>query len=461
MYGHDPHSGHDIRILTRRCCSIEGFDKDYFELPDDIEQPEEIREDRPKKKKKKKKRSALRIFAILLCIVLFCELLYCFVVFTDIGAIKSLREDFIGTALETNSHRWIADYFLPKYMVDSVSAKIQYIKNSQVGVNSERPTPSEPTAPTETSELPTESTEETEPNVNAAEEAFYELFWELNRSSFEDYLDEHPDVLANGWENIYINEAGLYDEGTTIYTSQGEQVLAVDAKNQILLVRVTGTGYLGVLAICKDPSQLRCEASEGIGRYGQTMGEIVEGSGGVIGMTGSGFFDPEGGGNGGILAGYTMCEGVGYGVHYDKPGYKRIELATDNRFYICDSNTETTPDTTDAVEFSPALIIDGELMVGGFYDWNGINPRAAIGQSERGEILMLVIEGRQVGRSIGTDVETCAHILKRHEGYTAMSVDGGTSAVMYYDGEYVTRCSNLNISSRLLPNAWVYGNYDE
>ena len=128
--------------------------------------------------------------------------------------------------------------------------------------------------------------------------------------------------------------------------------------------------------------------------------------------------------------------------------------------YIIDSFKPVASDVTDAVEFSPSLIVDVELTVGGFYNWSGINPRAAIGQSEKGEILMLVIEGRMIGRSIGTDVEECANILMRHKGYTAMNLDGGTSAVMWYDGEYVTKCSNTDISSRLLPNAWVYGNYE-
>lgn len=395
---------------------------------------------------------------MLLCIVLFFEALYCFLVFTKIEPIKDLRDAFIETALSTMSHQWLAELFLPKYMVEEVRAKDLYLRQKQAEHNSSRPTPSESV---ETSEPVTEATEPTEPDIDLAEEAFYELYWELSRTSFEEYLDDHPETLANGWENIYINEAGLYDEGTSIYTQQGEQVLAIDVPNKLLLVRVSGTGYLGVLAIGKDPAQLRCEASAGIGYYGQTLGEIVEGSGGVIGMTGSGFYDPDGNGSGGIIAGYAMCEGVPHGFHYGDTGYKRIELASDNRFYICNSNTETTPDTTDAVEFSPALIIDGELMVGGFYDWNGINPRAAIGQSEYGEILMLIIEGRQVGRSIGTDTETCAKILMKHKGYTAMNLDGGTSAVMYYHGEYVTRCSNRNIDSRLLPNAWVYGNYEE
>lgn len=58
-------------------------------------------------------------------------------------------------------------------------------------------------------------------------------------------------MTANGWDNIYINEAGLNDDGTDIYTAMGERVLAVDAKNKILLVRVEGSGYQGVLAIAQ------------------------------------------------------------------------------------------------------------------------------------------------------------------------------------------------------------------
>ena len=426
--------------------------------------PEEYDEDelpkRSKKRKKKKKNRKLRVITILLCIVLFFESLYCFFVFTDIPSIKNLREMYIDTALSTMTHQWLASAFLPEYMVDKIRLQRELLAQKQVGDNSHRPDSVTPTEPSSTTDSPFEENLD----LDTAEARFYELFWELNRTSFEEYLDEHPDVLANGWGHIYINEAGIYGEGTSIYTTMGEQVLAIDVENQILLVRVAGSkagnGYQGVLAIAKDPAQLRCGPSAGIGSYGQTLEDIVERSNGVLGMVGSGFYDPNGNGSGGIIAGYTMCEGESYGSHYRETGYKRIELTQDNKMYIIDSFEDVASDVTDAVEFSPALIIDGELSVGGFYNWSGINPRAAIGQSEKGEILMLVIEGRMPGRSIGTDVEECAEILMRHKGYTAMNLDGGTSAVMWYNGEYVTKCSNADIESRLLPNAWVYGNYE-
>ena len=69
---------------------------------------------------------------------------------------------------------------------------------------------------------------------------------------------------------------------------------------------------------------------------------------------------------------------------------------------------------------------------------------------------MLVIEGRFLD-SMGCPVIECVDIMMRHNCLTAMNLDGGTSAIMWYDGEYVTRCSNTALPyGRTLPNAWVY-----
>lgn len=384
-------------------------------------------------------------------------------VFTDISEIKHLREAFIETALSTMTHSWLAKYTLPEYMVEQVRLREEYLRKAQEGIvsdSSNRTTPTDEGTPEPTENIDATAETEAELPEDEQEKAFYELFWELNRTSFEEYLDKHPSVLDDGWDHIYINEASQDDEGTEIYTTMGEQVLAIDVENKLLLVRVSGTGYIGILAIGKDPAQLRVEVSDGIGSYGQDLGVIVDNNDGVIGITGSGFYDPNGGGNGGTLAGYTMCEGTEYGVHYEEYGYKRIELTKDNKMYIVESDSPVSDDVTDAVEFMPALIVDGNVLVSDDNSWVSINPRAAIGQSDKGEILMLIIEGRLPGRSIGAGLDTCAAIFKRHDCYTAMNLDGGTSAVMYYRGEYVTKCSNKKLVSRYLPNAWVYGNYE-
>lgn len=405
----------------------------------------------------------MRVLAVILTVILCLEGLYCFLVFTEIPIIKRYRNAYIGTALSTMTHRWLAEALLPEYMVRNVALQQYYTnKENEDKISNNRPTvPPDDNSASDNSAT-AEATEPSESPAVSDEDSFYELFWELSRTSFEDYLDEHPDTLKNGWNNIYINEAGINDDGTSIYTTMGEQVLAIDAANKVLLVRVQGTGYIGVLAVCKDPSQLRCHASQGLAKaaYGQSLEDLVEDAGAVIGITGSGFIDPSGNGNGGTIAGWAMCEGDNFGSHYTDTAYKRIELTRDNKMYITNAYSDVASDVTDAVEFAPALVVDGVSNVtNGAYDSYGIQPRAAVGQSATGEILMLIIEGRQITRSIGASIEDCGNILMRHNAYTALNLDGGTSAVMWYRGEYVTKCSNTAISSRLLPNAWVYGNY--
>lgn len=362
--------------------------------------------------------------------------LYTFLVYTSIPAIKNLRDAYIETAMSTMTHQWLAEWFLPQSVIDEVMDKVKAEREAQIGIESKWG----------------DDDEEEIKNT----ETIYDVFDELDQASFEEYLRTHPEANKSNWKDIYINEAGLDDEGTTIKTKQGDQVLAVDAKNGILLVRIKGTGYMGVLAILKNPEDLRCCPAEHLGAYGEYLGSLVPRSNGVLGVNASGFSDKNGVGTGGIVKGYTMCSGTEYGSHFDN-SRKRLELRSDNKLYIVDASTETNPTTRDAVEFRPALIIDGQSLIDEQSAFRSIQPRTVVGQSRDGDILLMVIEGRLVGRSLGIGLPDCTYILEGYDAYQAMNMDGGTSSVMWYDGEYITKCSNPVIVSRYLPNAWVYG----
>jgi len=175
-------------------------------------------------------------------------------------------------------------------------------------------------------------------------------------------------------------------------------------------------------------------------------------------MNANGFLDPNGAGNGGLLAGYTMSNGKAYGDHFSAYAYKRIELHEDDLFYIKDALSPVSEDCTDAAEFTPALIVDGKKIMDDY--WTGEQPRACIGQSEKYEILMLVIEGRYPLEGIlGTSVNNCSEILLQHKCMQAINLDGGSSAMLWFDGEYVTQSSSSPLrytGGRPLPNAWVY-----
>lgn len=427
----------------------------YAELPPDERKRRmqaDYRNTPVKQRKKSKHKKRIRTLIVLLILAALLLAFYLTVCYSDIPAIAKFRKSCIDFSMETMRFQWVAKTFVPKSVMDEWRAEKEAAQQAQIGENSTDP----PTIATEAEITePEPATDETQSAEDLEREEFYEIFWELDRDSAEDYFRRNPDALENGYGKIKINEAGLKDEGTTIYTEMGEQVLAIDAENEVLLVRLWCGSSRGVLAIAKDPSLLHLYPSKGIGGYGQHIGDIASNNNGILAMTGSGFIDEGGGGNGGELAGYCKCDGESYGKHM-KWGIKRIELKENNWMYINDAPNDCGDDVTDAVEFEPALIVNGKQL--SVNDYTANNPRACIGQSKNGEILMVVIEGRYVD-SPGCSVVRIAEKMMEHDCLTAMNLDGGTSAIMWYDGEVVTRCSNVRTpEGRYLPNAWVYTN---
>ncbi len=300
--------------------------------------------------------------------------------------------------------------------------------------------------------------EEPQPVEDDPEAEFQMAFPMLNYASFQRYLDEHPETLDSGWAHIRINEAGFDDEGTSIETQQGDQVLAVDAEYGILLVRVSGDGYRGVLAICRYPELLRLEMAENYGVEGEPAGKLASDHGGILAMNANGFQDPNGKGNGGQLAGWCMAQGEEHGYHFGGDVYQRIELSENGLdCRIVPASAPVGEGTYNAVEFTPVLIRDGEKIEDSF--WTGEQPRACFGTGDQG-LYMLIIEGRYPDEGIrGTSVNTCSDILLSYGCRNALNMDGGSSAILWYDGEYITQSSSFlrYTGGRPLPNAWVYG----
>ena len=398
------------------------------------------------------------LIAFLICLMLYIPANY-----SKIPKVEYYRDLWIQTAYSTMRHQGLMHLFLPWVSAKEVD-KVEAAKMAQVGVNTVDEFTEEGEAwvnnPIGSPEF-IEILEEAIPNFRQLpedEQRFYATFYELDRDSTEAYLAEHPAALKNGYDHILIDHSALSDSGTSIRTRLGEKVLAIDADNKILIVEFraidnrSSTNSRAVLAIAKDPSRLHLYAATTLPQNGQIVGRIASDHGGVLGMTGSGFIDEGGVGMGGQIAGAAMCGGEVYGEHYPW-GYKRMELHENNWFYIQDAPTAFTSGTTDAMEFQPSLIVNGKKQDVGA--WIGVNPRACIGQSAYGEILMLCVEGRR-SDSLGCSLEVCRDILLRHNAITAMNCDGGTTAILWYRGNPIIRCSNSAIpNGRYLPNAWI------
>ena len=371
----------------------------------------------------------LKIAVFLLAIILFLECAYCVAVFTDwVPPFARLRDQYIETALGTMEHKWLATALIPGDIVLEVKQEMDAARQAQLGQNS---------SPWETGEI-------------AENRDFFQLFPEIDPADFRAWAPVPYEVL----DEFYVNYAGLDQVGLDLYTRQGDQVLAIDAKNGLLVVRIREELFRGVLVIGKDPSRLSCAAAESWGTTGQRAGEIASANNALVALTASGF--DASGPAGAYQTGAAMCGGTAYGEHL-KPGYKRIELRSDDRLYVVDAPDDFHPDCTDATEWTPALIIDGEIVVTKEDHYNARNPRCCLGQMKDGTVLMLCIEGRYLD-SLGATAPECAEILARYGAYQAMNLDGGASAILWYDGEYITRCADPDLpEGRLLPNAWIYG----
>lgn len=380
----------------------------------------------------------------LTCFFMIClTVVYPFLLYTPNEFVTRWREWYIETAMGTMTHQWLATAFIPQDIIEEVMTKRYLLNQRQTGAESRW-----------------SYTEQDDDTADTPEEQFYQTFSELDRDSFEQFLQDNPEYIANGYEHINIDligDAADKNYNTGIKTKQGDTVLAVNAEHGILISEIVGEDslgmeYAGKVALCKKPENIIVGTCEGLFEYGSYVSEMVSNYNAILGINASGFADYEGNGTGGLPYGFLKSEGetlqsaVGDTwkiIGFDEEDHLQIGAFTD------------TSNLRDAVEFHPALIINGENLVAG----SGLNdqqPRTAIGQAEDGTVIMLVIDGRQF-HSFGISIERCAEIMERYGAYQASMLDGGSSSVMVYNGREITSPTTLsqNPEGRYLPDAFL------
>ena len=69
---------------------------------------------------------------------------------------------------------------------------------------------------------------------------------------------------------------------------------------------------------------------------------------------------------------------------------------------------------------------------------------------------MIIVDGRQPTYSVGITVGDMAQIFIDYGAVQAGNLDGGSSAVMYYNGRVITKPSGADkVNGRKLPDAFV------
>ena len=240
-------------------------------------------------------------------------------------------------------------------------------------------------------------------------------------------------------------------EGTAEETTPGAPEVS---DNSIELIDIIGPSYNGTLMVVHDPSRLFVGIPDSFGGVGMTLENLVKKYDAIAGINAGGFYDPGGGGAGGVPDGIVIYEGKlvwGSGgttssvIGFDADGVLHVgrmsgqEALNRNMQWAC--------------SFGPALIVNGEAMTGSSISSSGVNPRTAIGQRADGAVLLLVVDGRQI-TSLGATMEDLIGIFLEHGAVNAANLDGGSSTQMIYEGETLNK--NVSVKgARPLPSSFL------
>ena len=240
------------------------------------------------------KKKIIKIIALLLVF----EALYLFVVFTNTPFIAKWRTIYIETAMSTMTKRWMATAFFPEKIIDEVMSNV----DNTEGYDTNLETIKRKNAP-RISSIKNRNT-------------FYKVFNELDSKSLEAFLVENPTLLDNGYENLYLNTLDTkYSGDLDIKNLFGSEVCLIDAYNGIIVSKVMGKGFVGKLMTVKDPVQIKVGLSSKFGNSGEYLKDIIDFNGAIAGINGSGFYDPNGKGNGGKAFGLIITEGKRLMLH--------------------------------------------------------------------------------------------------------------------------------------------------
>lgn len=100
-------------------------------------------------------------------------------------------------------------------------------------------------------------------------------------------------------------------------------------------------------------------------------------------------------------------------------------------------------DVFDAVGGMPVLVQDGNLATEPCTStFCRRNPRTAIGWTQSGRVLLVVVDGRRSRWSVGSSLGELARLMQDLGAVQALNLDGGGSSTMWVDGELVNKPSD-------------------
>lgn len=223
------------------------------------------------------------------------------------------------------------------------------------------------------------------------------------------------------------------------------------------LITVSGSTFSGKLLIVSDPARVSVVTSEPFAENGRGMKllELAEMSDSLAAINGGAFADL----GGDMPLGLVISGGQVLNGDEDKE-YSIVGFNKDNKLIVgmMTISEAVSLGLRDALSFSPILVQDGKAANVSGYSL-GLNPRTAIGQRADGAVLLLIIDGRQP-QSLGATYQDLIDIMLEYGAVNACNLDGGSSSIMVYKGEIITKCCSLYGPGRI-PTCFAVANTEE
>lgn len=245
-------------------------------------------------------------------------------------------------------------------------------------------------------------------------------------------------------------------------TGVSQKLSGVTAKNtgdtKIQEYTVSGDQYTGYIIEVSDPLRVKVAMTQYVGKVGEFTSKIAERLNAAAAINGGGF---QGGANWSDSAqnptNFVFHDGKVIWQDQNWSDYKKVNtIALDGKGRLIVGNHSIEElrelNVTEAVtlpknsenDFRP-LIVNGE---GEFTEGSSESraPRTAIAQRKDGSILLIALDGRQIGQFGATYYELQQLLINNFSNSdnpveTATILDGGGSTTMYYNGEVINHPS--------------------
>lgn len=290
----------------------------------------------------------------------------------------------------------------------------------------------------------TEASKKEEVKIDVANSGdFFKKFSEIQPETLTKYVENDKALILNGYEKMILDKADLENTPTGIKTTKGDDVLAIDAKDNILLIGLNVSGNKGKLAIIKNSKQLGMSVADDL-TYWEKIDSHAKKESALLAINASGYTWNKTG-NYGTL--YGVAKRNGEIIRRVKDTNKIVGFTKDGKMQIGgDLNN-----MYNACEYSPVLVKDSKAVYTG--NEGTRIARTAIGQTANGDILLLVVDGDDTSK--GATLQEVTAIMQKYGAVNASNLSDGSCSIMWWNGRVINKAFGGNGTGVKLPNAWV------